>query len=64
MLFMNDEDNKPAQQPAKTSALPPQSSPTDTSNWDDRAFVAPDGKVHIENGYRHHNEARPSAACY
>jgi hypothetical protein len=29
--------------------LPPQQSPDDTTNWEDRPFIAPDGKVHIEN---------------
>ena len=31
-----------------TTPLPPQSSPDDTTNWDNRPFTAPDGKVHIE----------------
>ena len=31
------------------TTLPPQKSPDDTTNWDDRPFIAPDGKVHIEN---------------
>jgi hypothetical protein len=31
------------------TTLPPQKAPDDTTNWDDRPFIAPDGKVHIEN---------------
>jgi hypothetical protein len=33
----------------KDTTLPPQASPDDTTNWEDRPFIAPDGKVHIEN---------------
>jgi hypothetical protein len=29
--------------------LPPQQSANDTSNWDDRVFLAPDGKEHIKD---------------
>lgn len=37
---MGDE---PVEQP-----LPPQASPEDTTNWEDRLFVAPDGRAHVE----------------
>ncbi|MBI2798557.1 hypothetical protein HYX70_04715 [Candidatus Saccharibacteria bacterium] len=36
-------EDKPQEQP-----LPPQASPSDTTNWEDRPFIAPDGRVHIE----------------
>ena len=46
---MNDvNDNQPqAQTPAEPS-IPPQSSPLDTSNWDDRPFTTPGNRVVIE----------------
>ncbi len=48
---MSDEANK-GKKPKKTdikSALPPQSSPQDTSNWDDRVLSTPIGRDVIEN---------------
>ncbi len=48
---MADDTNNAATPIVITSEgvqLPPQTSATDTSNWDDRAFKAPDGKVHME----------------
>jgi hypothetical protein len=48
---MSDEAKK-GKKPKKTdtkSALPPQSSPQDTSNWDDRVLSTPIGRDVIEN---------------
>ena len=48
---MSDENKpepKPQEQPASTTPLPPQASPQDTSNWDDRPFTTPSGRIVIE----------------
>ena len=50
MLNMSDANDQKPVKPAKGTPLPPQASPTDTTNWDDRTFKAPDGKYHLENG--------------
>jgi hypothetical protein len=39
---------EPIIKPALIKKLPPQSSPTDTSNWDDRTFTTPSGRLVIE----------------
>lgn len=36
-----NSSSKPDKQSKTTSSLPPQSSAQDTSNWDDRLFLAP-----------------------
>ena len=41
---MDDEDTSIDSQPLE---LPGQESPQDTSNWEDRAVDAPDGRPHI-----------------
>ena len=42
-------DNQPQDQaPAEPVSLPPQTSPQDTSNWDDRPFTTPSDRVVIE----------------
>jgi hypothetical protein len=42
-------DNQPQDQaPAEPVSLPPQASPQDTSNWDDRAFTTPTDRIVIE----------------
>jgi hypothetical protein len=41
MLFMSDDDNDTSE------SLPPQASSSDTSNWEDRPFTAPDGTDQI-----------------
>jgi hypothetical protein len=48
---MSDEpkpDTKPQEQPTTAKPLPSQASPQDTSNWDDRPFTTPSGRVVIE----------------
>lgn len=47
---MADASNNQPQDktPTETVSLPPQSSPQDTSNWDDRPFSTPGGRVVIE----------------
>lgn len=50
---MNDEDSKPNEgstepQEQPQAELPPQSSPQDTSNWDDRPFTTPTDRIIIE----------------
>ena len=40
----------------KPAVLPLQSSPTDTSNWDDREFTTPSGKVVIETDQNSENK--------
>lgn len=45
---MNTSQEETAETPQAEKLLPPQSSPTDTSNWDDREFVTPNGRVVIE----------------
>jgi hypothetical protein len=42
-----DTDDKST--PNTPVVLPPQSSPEDTSNWDDRIATAPDGNEYIRN---------------
>ena len=42
------KDATPPQPPKKPVVIPPQASAADTSNWDNRAFTTPDGKVHME----------------
>ncbi|MBW4061008.1 hypothetical protein HJC99_00305 [Candidatus Saccharibacteria bacterium] len=43
------EDNQPQDQtPAEPVSLPPQASPQDTSNWDDRPFTTPSDRIVIE----------------
>lgn len=45
----DNEDNQPQDQaPAEAVSLPPQTSPTDTSNWGDRAFTTPTDRIVIE----------------
>lgn len=39
-------DDDQSQQPIK---FPPQKSVTDTSNWDSRVSIAPDGREHIKD---------------
>ena len=42
-------DNKPQDQvPSEPISLPPQDSPQDTSNWDDRPFTTPGDRIVIE----------------
>lgn len=42
-------DNQPQDQtPSEPINLPPQSSPTDTGNWDDRPFTTPTDRIVIE----------------
>jgi len=42
-------DNQPQDQaPAESVSLPPQTSPQDTSNWDDRPFNTPTDRIVIE----------------
>jgi hypothetical protein len=42
-------DNQPQDQaPAEPVSLPPQTSPQDTSNWDNRPFTTPSDRVVIE----------------
>mgnify|MGYP000044065212 CR=1 FL=1 len=50
MPIMSDaNDGQPqTQKPDETISLPPQESATDTSNWDDREFTTPSGRVVIE----------------
>jgi hypothetical protein len=51
---MGDEDNtstntEPQEQPVTPAAsVPPQASPQDTSNWDDRPFTTPTDRIVIE----------------
>jgi len=48
---MSDSKSKPTKPKKKKitmNNLPPQSGPTDTSNWDDRVLNAPDGTTVIE----------------
>lgn len=46
-----DADDQPIKPvyPSDLIQLPPQQSATDTSNWDDRVSIAPDGKEHIKD---------------
>ena len=45
----NTEDNQPQDQtPAEPVSVPPQASPQDTSNWDDRPFTTPGDRIVIE----------------
>ncbi len=41
-------DNQTVQPDAGSSDLPPQESPQDTSNWDDRPFTTPSDRIVIE----------------
>ncbi len=42
-------DNQPQDQaPAEPVSLPPQASPQDTTNWDDRPFTTPSDRIVIE----------------
>lgn len=41
----SNSSQTPAQAPVST---PQQQSPQDTSNWDGRPIMAPDGRVHID----------------
>ena len=43
-----NEPNKVVKAATKARKLPPQKSPTDTSNWDNRTFTTPSGRVIIE----------------
>lgn len=47
---MSDTDNSQTQDqaPAEPVSLPPQASPQDTSNWDDRPFTTPSDRIVIE----------------
>ena len=53
---MSDTDNQPQEQPKETTMLgadsprfevPPQASPRDTSNWDNKVSVDPSGELNI-----------------
>ncbi len=44
---------KKARKPVK---LPPQKSPQDTSNWDERSFTTPSGRVVIETDQTQDNK--------
>jgi hypothetical protein len=44
--FSIDGSNASASAP---TPLPPQRSASDTSNWDDRTSIAPDGREHIKD---------------
>lgn len=41
-------DTQSQEQPIAATPLPSQTSPQDTSNWDDRPFTTPTGRVVIE----------------
>lgn len=52
------EDNKPQEQPKETAMLgadtpsfeaPPQASPRDTSNWDNKVSIDPNGERNIRS---------------
>jgi hypothetical protein len=43
-----DTNNTTTPQPSDDVKLPPQASAQDTSNWDDREFTTPSGRVVIE----------------
>lgn len=50
---MSDEDTTPTQSNAEPqeqseASIPPQASPQDTSNWDDRPFTTPTDRIVIE----------------
>ena len=43
------DDNQPQDQaPVEPVSVPPQTSPQDTSNWDDRPFTTPGDRIVIE----------------
>ena len=53
---MSDTDNQPQEQPKETAMLgadaprlevPPQASPRDTSNWENKVSVDPSGELNI-----------------
>ena len=53
---MSDTDNQPQEQPKEVTMLgadaprfqvPPQASPRDTSNWDNKVSVDPSGELNI-----------------
>jgi len=55
---MSDKvDDKPQnKQPAKPASIPPQKSPQDTSNWDERAFTTPTNRIVIETNQSNDND--------
>lgn len=43
------DDEQANDEAMQEQEIPEQESATDTSNWDDRVFLAPDGKEHIKD---------------
>lgn len=53
----NDKDDNPQnEQPVKLTSIPPQASPQDTSNWDERAFTTPTDRIVIETNQGNDND--------
>ena len=61
---MSDTDNQPQEKPKEVTMLgadspsfevPPQASPRDTSNWDNKVSVDPSGELNIrtDESYKH-----------